>query len=182
MLAKKPIILLSIFILFPIYIIAQKCEVREFTKNSIKLIPSDSTMSSIQVHLGESMNKALKRNNLLAKSEEENINYTFYINANKNHMMDSTYIIASVFVVKNMPEEIVKIGAREEVFYKLVVDTTNKESISDIGKEVRRKISSDFMKQFGMIEFQLLEYLPKNKLDQFCQKVVDRFLFSNKKK
>ena len=174
------IVLLS-FVLYSTFSFAQMCKVLEFSKISANIINNDSEISPCQSLLLKSMEKALQEKKLFAPDDRKSLDYIFLVNAKEYQRNSKKEILASIIVFAKIPDKVVEIGAKEEAFYKVLGDTTTF-NISEIGRKVRKLMSSDYMRKFGEIAFQFLEIVPSDKIDLFCQSAVTEFLGANKKK
>jgi hypothetical protein len=182
MLTKYNLIFLPLlFVVFSISILGQKCEVGALTKNSINvdMIPSNAKITPSQILLFESMKKVLKKENLLAPKEDSKIDYSFYVNAKDYQSSTESLLLVSIVVFKKIPPKIVEVWTQDEAFYKyVIVDSTNTENLTDLGRKIRKQISFEYIQNFGTIEYQLYELLSKEKVDQFCQLAIEKFLTS----
>lgn len=174
-------IVLIVFVLYPTISFAQKCKALEFSKISVGIFDTDSEITASQWILIKSMEKALIEKNLLAPHNEKSVDYTFFVNAKDYHINSKKEILASIVAIAKIPSEIVEIGAKEEAFYKVIGDTT-KNNITELGREVRREMSAEYMRRFGEAHFQLLDIVTFDSIDRFCQSAVEKFLGANKKK
>ncbi|MCK9425058.1 MAG: hypothetical protein M0Q21_03345 [Ignavibacteriaceae bacterium] len=169
------------FVLYSTFSFAQKCKILELSKISVDILYNDSEISPSQSLLFKSMEKALEEKNLLAPHGEKILDYIFLVTAKEYQRNSKKEILASIIAFAKIPDEVVEIGAKEEALYKVIGDTA-KFNIPEIGREVRKLMSADYMRRFGEVSFQLLEIVPSDKTDMFCQSAVTKFLGTNKKK
>ncbi|MCP5061158.1 MAG: hypothetical protein GY936_01675 [Ignavibacteriae bacterium] len=97
----------------------------------------------------ESFKKSLQQKGLFAENDEV-FDTEMLINYKTLFGTKKSSIVVSVTVMDVIPQEIVKLGAENEVFYK-ITNSKTPDNISDKGKEVRHYMSSEYMQQFRML-------------------------------
>lgn len=88
---------------------------------------------------------------------------------------DGNKIILSIVEMGVIPDEVVEVGKRAEIFYS-VLDDTKKSNLTNEGKFIREYVSSEYMKQFRMLWSNNLEIIDIHDLENYCRKIVNKYL------
>ncbi len=107
--------------------------------------------------------------------QNENEDWLFLIGMSET--AESGEAALSVSVLSKLPESVVQLGKREQVFYKTISDQDEATYPAE-GKWVREHMSEDFMRQYAMIRANYVEIINVSELESALEKIVDQFYSS----
>ena len=73
----------------------------------------------------------------------------------------------------------IKFGADNEMFYSMLSDDKKRELPAE-GKFIREYVTSEYLQQFGMLDYSEIFIIPEDQLESECKLIVDRFKKENK--
>jgi len=145
-------------------------------KTKVSVILRNQDSPEIGNKVIEYFKKSLQQKGLFAENDESFdteilINYKTLFNSEKRS------IVVSVTFLDVIPQKIVKLGADNEVFYK-ITNAKIPENISVKGKEVRHYMSSEYMQQFRMVADSYIDVIKKDEIEVWSNEIISNY-FAN---
>ena len=81
-------------------------------------------------------------------------------------------IALSVVAMSGLPEEVIALGAEQEVFY---LAFAKGQELPEEGKQVRQYMSEDWLRQYYSIRGQYMRVVPASQLEQACALLIEAF-------
>lgn len=100
--------------------------------------------------------------------------FEFFINSetiNKNE----NEIVLSVIATIKLPEEVIKLGKKNEIFYSIRGSKNKWKNLPKEGKFIREYVTEEYLKQFNDIYEHEIYIIPETKLEEQCKKIIDDF-------
>lgn len=139
-------------------------------KINVTMISSETGFSDLEISVIKIFKDVLTKNGLFSENENQ---VEWLLNVNRT--TEENKIILSVVEMQVVPNEVVEVGKKSEVFYSLLNDE-QKAKLTAEGKLIREYVSSEYMKQFRMILDDHLEIIDISELGSFSQKIAGRYL------
>jgi hypothetical protein len=105
--------------------------------------------------------------------------FTFFLGLVNVPNAKEHQIAISVFALHALPEKMIEAGAKNELFYETMSNYDSRKLPQD-GKFIREYMTSEYLKQFGMIAFTDLVIVSKDQIESEFIKIIDRFKDQNK--
>ena len=160
-----------------------KCKVLSLSKIYVNSFSNNFNTTEDDENMIENMKKELRTSHLnvvQGKSKEE-LREDFDFTVGTKKINNNSEIIATVLIIEKIPEEVVEVGGKEEVLYK-IIESEKPQNITKEGDNLRKLMSEEYMRQFGQIYRYYVENIKPNEMKEFCKKVITDFLNSEKKK
>lgn len=141
------------------------------SKVNVTMFASEGDFTDLELSVMNTFKEVLKENGLLSENDND---IELLLNVKKISDNDNK-IILSIVETGVIPDEVVEVGKKAEIFYS-VLDDTKKSNLSNEGKFIREYVSSEYMKQFRMIWSNSLEIIDINDLENYCRNVVNKYL------
>ncbi len=77
-------------------------------------------------------------------------------------------IALSVVVMSGLPEEVIALGAEQEVFY-----LAKGRELPEEGKHVRQYMSQEWLRQYYAVRGQYMRIVPASQLEQACASIIE---------
>lgn len=144
-------------------------------KANVTMIAEDGPFTDLEKNTMDSFIRALKENDAYCESDE-GLNTEFLLDIKKIEVDETERIIISVLAMNVIPDEIVELGGKEEVFHLVMKKKSEEADITEEGWKIRQYISSEYMKQFRMIHMNYLELIDAGDIDKYCSELVTEYL------
>ena len=79
-------------------------------------------------------------------------------------------IALSVVAMSGLPEEVIALGAEQEVFY-----LAKGLELPEEGKQVRQYMSEEWLRQYYAVQGQYMRVVPASQLEQACASIIEAF-------
>ncbi|MDP2209035.1 MAG: hypothetical protein Q8K98_09720 [Bacteroidota bacterium] len=135
-------------------------------KVNVTMIAESNTQSDLDRTVINSFKQALSEKGMLAS---ESSDFSFEILVDTKMFNDKIVISVTTFGV--IPPEVVSLGGKAEIFYVTIKDK-QKENLTEEGKSIREYMSTEYMRQFRMINDNYLDVIDKSDLEEYCRKIV----------
>ena len=80
-------------------------------------------------------------------------------------------IALSVVAMSGLPEEVIALGAEQEVFY-----LAKSRELPEEGKQVRQYMSEEWLRQYYAVRGQYMRVVPASQLEQACASIIEALL------
>lgn len=141
------------------------------SKVNVTMFASEDSYTHLELSVMNTFKEVLKENGLLSENDND---IELLLNVKKINGEDNK-IILSIVEMGVIPDEVVEVGKKAEIFYS-VLDDIKKSNLPNEGKFIREYVSSEYMKQFRMVWSNSLEIIDINDLENYCRKVVKKYL------
>ncbi len=135
-------------------------------KVHVTMIAESDTPSDLDRTVINSFKQALSEKGMLAV---ENSDFSIEILVDTKMFNDKIVVSVTTFVV--IPPAVVSLGGKAEIFYATIKEK-QKEDLSEEGKSIREYMSTEYMRQFRIINDNYLDIIEKNDLEEYCRKIV----------
>ena len=81
----------------------------------------------------------------------------------------------SVITATTLPEEVVKLGKENEIFYSVYGKKDKRKNLPKEGKFIREYVTEEFLRQFNDIYRHEIYVVKERKLQEKCKEIVDEF-------
>lgn len=135
-------------------------------KVNVTTIAENQTQSDLDRTVINSFKRALNEKGMLAVENSD-----FNIDILVDTKMFNDKIVVSVTTFGVIPPEVVSLGGKAEIFYVTIKDK-QKENLTEEGKSIREYMSTEYMRQFRIINDNYLDVIEKEDLENYCRKIV----------
>ncbi|MFK7843924.1 MAG: hypothetical protein AB8G77_01390 [Rhodothermales bacterium] len=135
-------------------------------------ITSVATSESHGMRLREA--SAMLENDLIARGGERNEKEGWLFLVGLSEEDERQQVALSITVLHKLPEEVVALGKKEQVFYKTIADQ-DPATHPEEGKWVREYMSEEFLRQFAMVQGNYVEITDKARMNDAIVFIVDKF-------
>ncbi len=120
--------------------------------------------------------KALVANGFAVSEDGE---FRFFLDAKKVSGDNQNTVAISVVAQHALPEKLIQYCAEKELFYRLWEDSVRQKFPKE-GKFIREYMTSEMLRQYGMLSFHDLIITRESRLDSVCVDIVERFVERNR--
>ncbi|MDI6803398.1 MAG: hypothetical protein QME58_06075 [Bacteroidota bacterium] len=139
-------------------------------KVNVAMIAESDSPSDLDRAVINSFKQALNERGMLVV-ENSDFNTEILVDAK----MFNEKIIISVTTFGVIPPEVVSLGGKAEIFYATIKEK-QKEQLTEEGKSIREYVSTEYMRQFRIINDNYLDVIDKSELEKYCRKIVSFLL------
>lgn len=175
---KTSYLLVTLLLLSTSIAFGQKCRTKLQSQVSIDILPNGSETSPMDIvgSFFDILSQKLSSRNILVSANKPNVDYQFLIGLKELSSAKKTDLIASILIMQKLPEGVVNLAVKEDLFYKLTGEKEKPKNLTEEGSQIREMVSRDYITQFGLIENYFVGKIKLTELDKFCDKVVRSFL------
>lgn len=139
-------------------------------KVNVTMIAESNTPSELDRAVINSFKQALNEKGILAV---ENSDFNIDILVDTKMFNDKIVISVTTFMV--IPPEVVSLGGKAEIFYATIKEK-QKKNLTEEGKSIREYMSTEYMRQFRIINDNYLDVIDKDELENYSRKIVSLML------
>lgn len=165
-----PILLISLLVVLTISHSNIYSQITNLPKINVTMIAESNNQSELDRAVINSFKQALNEKGMLAHDI-----YDFNIDILVDAKMLNEKIIISVTTFLVIPPEVVSLGGKAEIFYATIKEK-QKENLTEEGKLVREYMSTEYMRQFRIINDNYLDVIDQSELEAYSKKIVSLLL------
>lgn len=156
------------------FLFSQPIHKEDLSKISYAMFASGSDYSELEKNLMNKLQTSLEKNGLFSTD-------TFHIELllGIKEIDGLNKVAISVAELNPLTKEQIQTGKNVEIFYSSK-DEVDKNNLTDDGKFIREYVSEEYLKQFRTVWSNTIEIVDLSELDNFVQKLVSKYLYSQK--
>jgi len=101
--------------------------------------------------------------------------FELFISTEEIKKSDENEIILSVLTTIKLPDEVIELGKKNEIFYSIHSSKKKYKNLPKEGKYIREYVTEEYLKQFHDIYDHEIFIVPETKLEEQCKKIIDNF-------
>ncbi len=162
---RKAFIWMLAFVFIPQLVYAQAQEVQY----DVTFVAMDEASGFRLRRAGELLVNALESRGARRNKQE---GWLFLIGVSEPN--EENEVALSITTLYKLPESVVQMGKREQVFYKAISEQ-DPSTYPEEGREVREYMSEEYMRQFAAIQGNYVEIAAESDLEEKIEGIVDQF-------
>lgn len=175
MVTLKNLFTLVLFLFFAnSFLFSQPISKNDLSKICYTMFASGSDYSELEKNLMNKLQTSLEKNDLFSI---DSFHVELLLGIKEIDGMNKVAI--SVAELWPLTKEQIQRGKKVEMFYSSK-DEKDKNNLTDDGKFIREYVSEEYLKQFRTVWNNTLEIIDLSELDNFVQKLVSKYLYSQK--